>query len=256
MRQLVGWVPAAPSFRATVRRAAGLAVLASLVGLPATAGRRFPASPDDVVVPQEHLFKLRPGRDASTVLRRVSPLLAALTSVSRLNGGRDVYRLVLPAALGELLLDLLAADSDVDFLEPNRIRELAVAAPNDTKYATQWALTNIHAYDAWRVMPNQYPAGGDGTGRIKVAVLDSGSDCTHPDFQNAGGTSTYSPAGGQFSLLSEALVPTTRSSPACTWQDDHGHGTHTSGTVAAATNNGLGVSSLGYGVQLIIYKVT
>ncbi len=240
----------------TFRRVVALAVLLFLVALPAWPGRKFPAAPEDVLVPREYLFRLRPGRNAVTVLQRVSPLLAALSAVFRLNGGRDVYRVVLPPIIGDLLVDQLAADSDVDYLEPNRIRQLAVAAPNDSKYSTQWALTNIHAYDAWRVIPNQYPTGGDGSGRLKVAVLDTGADCTHPDFRNAGALSVYSPGGGQFSLLSDALVPTTVNSPACTWQDDHGHGTHTAGTIAAATGNGQGVSSLGYGVQLLVYKVT
>jgi hypothetical protein len=86
-------------------------------------------------------------------------------------------------------------------------------------------------------------------------VLDTGGDCTHPDFKNRGGTSVYSAQGGQLSgTLSAALVPSVLAT-ACAWQDDHGHGTHVSGTVAAATNNIEGVSALGHPLELVIYKV-
>ena len=89
-----------------------------------------------------------------------------------------------------------------------------------------------------------------------MAVLDTGADCTHPDFINSGGTSVYSNAGGQLSQeLSHAFVLTTIASPACPWQDDHGHGTHTAGTIAAAVGNTIGVSGVGLGVELIVYKV-
>ena len=246
----------APSFFASARATFSLVLITSLLALPAWGGRKFPALPDDVVVPQEYLIKLRPNSSVTTVLNRTSPLLGALASVLRLNANRDVYRLVVPAAIGDVLMDTLAADADVYYLEPNRVRQVGLATPDDAKYATQWALTNIHAYDAWRMVPNRYGTGGDGTGRVMVAVIDTGSDCTHPDFKNLGGSSVYSPTGGQFSLLSQALVPTAVSLPSCAWQDDHGHGTHTSGTIGASTNNGIGVASLGYTVQLLIYKVT
>jgi len=73
---------------------------------------------------------------------------------------------------------------------------------------------------------------------------------------NAGGTSTDSAHGGQLSFaLSHAFVPTTVSPAACPWQDDHGHGTHTAGILAAATQNAVGVAGLGYPVELIVYKV-
>src|SRR5262249_46521357 len=106
-------------------------------------------------------------------------------------------------------------------------------------------------------LPDQYlTAATAGTNRVKVAVLDTGADCTHPDFKNLGGSSTDSAQGGQFLYASsQALVATKVTSPACPWQDDHGHGTHTAGIVAAATQNATGVSSVGYPLQVIVYKV-
>ena len=86
-------------------------------------------------------------------------------------------------------------------------------------------------------------------------MIDTGADCTHPDFMNAGGSSTDVAFGGQLLWsASQALVPTSVSSPACPWQDDYGHGTHVTGIVAAATSNGIGVASLGYPLEVIEYK--
>ncbi len=150
----------------------------------------------------------------------------------------------------------LAKNPAVAFVERDRIRHSTLAEPNDAKFAGQWALKTVHALDAWGMLPGRYLDNSARGQRIKVAVLDSGADCTHPDFRNAGGTSSDAAAGGQFAYdLSKAFVGTTLASPACAWQDDYGHGTHVAGTIAAATNNGEGVAGLAYPVELVVLKV-
>src|SRR5580704_17381865 len=110
---------------------------------------------------------------------------------------------------------------------------------------------------AWSLLPGQYlTAATAGTGRVKVAVLDTGADCTHPDFINTGGSSTDSAHGGQLMFTaSQAIVATTIVNPVCVWQDDHGHGTHVTGILAAATSNAVGVSGLAFPVQVMEYKI-
>jgi thermitase len=129
--------------------------------------------------------------------------------------------------------------------------------PNDPQLGAQWALQNIQAEHAWSLSPDRFLARSTASpGRSAIAVLDSGADCTHPDFMNAGGRSTDSAAGGQLSFaLSKAYYLTTVPSPACAWQDDFGHGTHIAGIIAAAANNTVGVAGLGYPLQLMVYKV-
>jgi len=98
--------------------------------------------------------------------------------------------------------------------------------PNDSFFAAdQWDLTTIQAQQAWQLMPGVYlNSSTAGTGRIKIAVIDTGADCTHPDFMNAGGSSTNAASGGQILFSSsEAIVSTTISSPVCPWEDDFGH---------------------------------
>ncbi len=225
--------------------------LVAFTAFPAWGGRRIFPAPSEPVVPNEFLVKLRD---------RVSPAVLSAAAgpgaqSDRLHPSVNVFRLQLPAAFADALATSLAALPEVEYVEPNRIRVTSgVNAPNDPMYASQWALTNMKALPAWRLLPNQY--GLTGEGRVRVAVLDTGADCTHPDYSNSGGSSVYSTAGGQLSAeLSRALIPTIRPTPACLWQDDHGHGTHTAGIVGAATNNSLGVASLGNGVELVIYKV-
>ncbi|MCX6592434.1 MAG: S8 family serine peptidase [Acidobacteria bacterium] len=207
--------------------------------------------PGETVVPNEFLVKLRDRVPASVI----TAAAGADAQSDRLHPASNIYRLQLPAAFADVLASKLAALPEVEYVEPNRVRTSSgVSAPNDPLYPTQWALSNIKALPAWRLLPNQYGLTGDG--RVRVAVLDTGADCTHPDFTNQGGTSVYSAAGGQLSAeLSRGLIPTILTNPACSWQDDHGHGTHTAGIIGAATNNATGVSSLGNGVELVIYKV-
>src|SRR5262249_46233144 len=52
----------------------------------------------------------------------------------------------------------------------------AAFVPTDPLAAKQWYLLDDHAFDAWTVPPpNLAP--------VKVAVVDSGVDCSLPDFQ-------------------------------------------------------------------------
>jgi subtilisin family serine protease len=91
----------------------------------------------------------------------------------------------------------------------------------------------VQAQQAWLLIPDQYltsALAGNGTGRIKVAILDTGIDCTHPDFANSGGSSDDAAQGGQIVFsASKAPVPATVSPATCAFQDDYGHGTHVAG---------------------------
>lgn len=90
-----------------------------------------------------------------------------------------------------------------------------------------WGLARLRAPEAW---PASVGAG------VKVAVLDTGVDPAHPDLAAnvKGGVNTISPAKG--------------------YKDDNGHGTHVSGTIAAA-NDAFGVVGAGPGIHLYAVKV-
>ena len=210
----------------------------------------YTAASGDAVVPNQYLVRLKPGVDPSLITAHIPG--ATVQSLLNLN----LHVVTLPRPLPGASIINLGADPLVQYVEPNHIRTLDIATPNDPQYSSQWALPDIEAYQAWGVLSDPYlTAATANSSRLTVVVIDTGADCTHPDFMNAGGTSTDSASGGQLSFaLSQAFVPTTISPAACPWQDDFGHGTHVTGIVGAATNNSTGVAGLGYMLQIAEYK--
>jgi subtilisin family serine protease len=104
----------------------------------------------------------------------------------------------------------------------------AAFTPPNQYYAKQWYLSQDHAFDAWTMPPPFAP--------VKVAVVDSGVDCSLPDFQPDQIAAKKSFVGGS----------------ACV--DNQGHGTIVAGEIAGALN-GPGVVGLAYSSQLIVAKV-
>ncbi len=218
------------------------------------AGREYPQRPGEQVVANQLIVKLLAG----TLPASVIPLYFPNATIRPL-GLPDVYIVRVPRPIPPGVSTQLAANPLVDFVEPDRVRHI-ITNPNDPDYinalSDQWGLFNIQALQGWNILQVPYlTAATAGSNRVSVAVIDTGADCTHPDFMNTGGSSTNSASGGQLLWTgSYAYVATTVPSPICTWQDDNGHGTHVSGIIAAATSNGIGVASLGYPLQLIEFK--
>lgn len=101
---------------------------------------------------------------------------------------------------------------------------------DDFFFDLQWHLDAIDAPEAWH-------AGQRGAG-VRVAVLDSGIDSSHPDL-----------APNLNTLLSTSFVPGQDvDSPAGS------HGTHVAGTIAAA-DNGFGVIGVAPEAELVAVKV-
>jgi subtilisin family serine protease len=139
----------------------------------------------------------------------------------------------------------LRRSSDVESIQPvlrRSINDVALApattnaGPGDVEsnvspFKTQhipWGLEAIHARDVWPVTK--------GNASVNVAVLDTGIDLNHPDLKQA-----Y--AGG-VNLVDPTKPP----------QDDHKHGTHVSGTIAA-TDNTIGVVGIAPNVKIWAVKV-
>jgi subtilisin family serine protease len=112
---------------------------------------------------------------------------------------------------------------------------LAVAAPaaaftpENTLAPRQWYLQDDHAFDAWPTAPptDLQP--------VKVAIVDSGVDCTLPDFAGR--------------LLAEKTF--VGGSPCV---DTEGHGTFVAGEIAANLGT-QGIVGIAYTAQLLIAKV-
>jgi subtilisin family serine protease len=94
--------------------------------------------------------------------------------------------------------------------------------------AQQWYLPHDNAWSYWPTQPSLAP--------VRVAVIDSGIDASHPEFAGrvlAG----VSFVGGS-------------------WRTDScGHGTFVAGEIAANPANGIGIAGMAFNAQLLIAKV-
>jgi subtilisin len=144
-------------------------------------------------------------------------------------GGGTVHRSlrlvpVVSATLSDEVVKKLRGHPDVAYVEEDVILSaLAQTVP--------WGVSRIHADLVW-------PTGNTGKG-IKVAILDTGIDPTHPDLVVVGG-------------INFAGTTKDGSTNSADWADGHGHGTHCAGIVAAR-NNDIGV--VGVAPEAALYAV-
>lgn len=124
----------------------------------------------------------------------------------------------------------------VEVFEPVRpIRSTSADIFNDPGLSMQWHYYNVgfvgNSYSEHcdiNVVPvwKEYTTGSPS---VVVGVVDGGIDYTHPDI-----AANYLAGGYNFAARSSRITP-----------DDHG--THVAGTIAAVSNNGLGVSGVAGG---------
>lgn len=214
----------------------------------------------------EIIVKFRPGANAN-----------AKADAHRQNGGRQLDEI---ARTGVQLVAVAAGDEtgaiaryrrnpSVLYAEPNFVRRIPTlishdpgseVMPGDYYFREQWALHNsgqmfyciipgfpefcfyigtpgadIGAPEAWAITTGN---------AVTVAVIDTGIDYTHPDI-------AANFAGGDDFVFNDGDP-----------MDDHGHGTHVSGTIAAALNNLTGNPAEEEGVvgvapnaRILAYKV-
>ena len=156
-------------------------------------------------------------------------------------------------------------------LQQKATRAAASGEPDDPGFAYQWHYRNLGAGNYGFENLNDNQAGAEagcdvnaveawktcvGDPSIIVAVLDEGVMYTHPDLApnmwcNPGETSQGAKADGDGNGYDGDLhgYNFVEESGNITWSDanESGHGTHVAGTIAAANNNGIGVSGVAGG---------
>ena len=157
------------------------------------------------------------------------------------------------ADVERIAADLMAADPNVEYAEPDRIMR-PLLTPNDTRFNLQWhyseATAGINAPAAWE------KATGKG---IVVAVIDTGvlkhadlaanlvqgfDFISDPDVAGDGDGRDSDPTDpGDFTAANECGANTAASSSS--W-----HGSHVSGTIAAVTNNGKDVAGIAFNAKV------
>jgi thermitase len=146
------------------------------------------------------------------------------------------------------LASALSRSRFVDYAEVNRILRTQ-ATPNDPMFGDEYGLNNTGqtggTSDADIDAPEGWDAAGLGSfpnsGGVKVGIVDTGIDQTHPDL-----------AGKTVGCATSYNTGVTIVNGICA--DDNGHGSHVSGTISANTNNGQGVSGVAFNSPIVMCK--
>jgi serine protease len=201
--------------------------------------------------------------DATALSGRLGSINAALAlrgaqarMLRQTGTGAHVFKLdrALPnGELERLAAELKASDANIAYAEPDR-KMYPLLTPNDTSYGSQWdlfeATAGIRAPAAWDL--------STGTG-VVVAVIDTGirphadlsgqtvagydmiNDTTVAADGNARDSDPSDPGDWTAANQCQAGDPAYGSS----W-----HGTHVAGTIAAKTNNSLGVAGIAFNAKI------
>ncbi len=170
----------------------------------------------------------------------------------RLGNGRSVEKAV--ATLQNLPF--------VSYAEPDYVIRLNT---NDPYYSSQWGLENsgqtiLSSTGTYDADINADLAWSTTTGDpdLVVAVIDTGVDYSHVDLINNIWTNPDEIAGNGIDDDGNGYIDdihgydffSNESDP----DDEHGHGTHVSGTICAESNNGIGVSGVAWQCKIMALR--
>ena len=127
--------------------------------------------------------------------------------------------------------DMPASASDTTATASSPTATLETTSINDTERGGLWYLNTTKAYDAWDV--------ARASGKVTVAVVDSGVDYTHEDLKNNLVNSEFAKNTYSDKTGAEAV------------EDTEGHGTHVSGIIAATADNSTGVAGITYNANVL-----
>jgi len=162
------------------------------------------------------------------------------------------------ADVAALARELQSRDANVEYAEPDRMMH-KMMTPNDTRYNEQWqyfdSVGGLRANTAWD--------SATGTG-VVVAVIDTGYR-PHADLSGQfvqgydfiSDTAIAADGNGRDSDASDPGDSTTAGQCAAgePASNSSWHGTHVAGTIAAKTNNSLGVSGTAFNAKVLPVRV-
>lgn len=201
----------------TLRRFLSLLLLASILGgWTSGAPQARPIAEVTVLV----LFD----ESAPPAARQALHEAAAATVTGRIEE-IGLERVSLPASN----LALYENSGLVEAVEEPRTLEVMGRRPNDPLLPLQWSLRRVGALGAWKIENGK-------KAEVLVAVIDTGVDPSHADLKGR------VLDGIDFLDLDEDPY------------DDHGHGTHIAGVIAANVSNREGIAGISHGASIVPMK--
>ncbi len=180
-------------------------------------------------------------------------------------GGKVKYRYhIIPAIAAEVdetEIGRIKKNPKVRYVEPDYELHIVQTIPNDL-HPNLWGLNNTGVYaggtpdadidapEAWDIQT--------GSENVVVAVIDTGLDYNHVDLSSNAWTNPGEIPGNGVDDDNNGYVDDFYgydfyhgdSDPL----DDHGHGTHCSGTIAAVGNNGIGIVGINWRARIMALK--
>lgn len=144
----------------------------------------------------------------------------------------------------------------IEIVEPYYLNE-SFYTPNDPSFAQQYALSKINAADAWDITK--------GDKSIIIGIVDTGVDWDHPDLAANIWTNPNEIANNGIDDDNNGMIDDIRG-----WdfggltgvpdndpmEDRPDHGTLVAGCAAAVTDNGVGISGIGYNSTIMPVKTS
>lgn len=208
------------------------------------------------------LVKLTPGTNEAAFSSAVT---ASGSSIRSRKPASNVYLITVPAPLAinglpDAIDTLKSLSGVVRIAEPDFIVHTSLL-PNDSSFSQLYGLHNtgqtggtadadIDAPEAWEITT--------GSRAVRVGVIDTGIDYTHPDLAANMWTNPAEIAGNGIDDDGNGYIDDVRG-----WDfvnndanpmDDHYHGTHCAGTIGGVGNNGSGVAGVNWQVSLVGLK--
>ena len=155
----------------------------------------------------------------------------------------------------EEVINSIISSGMVTYAQPHYIPQL-LYTPNDPFIASQYYLRKIDALNAWNL--------SEGDTNIIIGIVDTGTDLFHPDLQGNIKYNYYDPIDGidndndgytdnyyGWDLGSNDNNP--QVDPVVPFGC---HGVHVSGIASATTDNGVGISGVGFKCKFLPIKIT
>lgn len=217
-------------------------------------------------VPGEYIVKMKPGFGAMSMnTQALSAQLGSFVKSTIPSGNIVVVKR--PAfEMATSAVKLLNQNPMVDYAEPNYIYRIN-KTPNDPMFGKLWGLKNVGQVDkgagvvgvdidaerAWDITT--------GSNDFIIAVIDTGVDYNHPDLKDNIWTNEAE-ANGQPGVDDDGNgyvddihgYDFTETAGDPDPLDDHGHGSHCSGTIAGRGDDGKGIVGVAWTAKIMAVK--